>query len=100
MPAAVTVCWLIDRNTPGSYFSTPQVKLIINYDCKYETGWLGDYLPSRLCLTWCFAEDKIKVYIETSHLSQLKFKNNEEITQALKNAPHQYKEWILTKANW
>ena len=48
---------------------------------------------------WCFAEDKIKVYVETSHLSQLKFKDNEEITQALKNAPRQYKEWILSKAD-
>ena len=46
---------------------------------------------------WCFKEDEIKVYVETSHLSQVEFKDNAEITEALKNAPRQYKEWILKR---
>ena len=52
----------------------------------------GDYLT--VC-PWCFGEDKVKVYVETSHLSQVEFQNNQEITEALKNAPRQYKEWIF-----
>jgi hypothetical protein len=47
---------------------------------------------------WCFKEDKIKVYVETSHLSQISYKNNQELTAALKNAPRQYQEWILAKS--
>jgi Protein of unknown function (DUF3891) len=47
---------------------------------------------------WCFKEEKIKVYVETSHLSQISFKNNQELTEALKNAPRQYKEWIFDKS--
>jgi Protein of unknown function (DUF3891) len=46
---------------------------------------------------WCFKEDKIKVYVETSHLSQISYQDNQELTEALKNAPRQYKEWILDK---
>ena len=45
---------------------------------------------------WCFEQNEIKVYVETSHLSQVEFKDNAEITAALQNAPRQYKEWILS----
>ena len=45
---------------------------------------------------WCFTEDKFTVFVETSYLSQIEFKDNEEITEALKNAPREYKEWTLT----
>lgn len=47
---------------------------------------------------WCFKEDKLKVYVETSHLSQIKFQNNQQLTEALKNAPRQYKEWIFQRS--
>lgn len=48
---------------------------------------------------WCFKEDKIKVYVETSHLSEIKYENPKALTEALKNAPRQYKEWILNKSS-
>ena len=48
---------------------------------------------------WCFKEDRVKVYVETSHLSQMSYQNNEELTEALKNAPRQYKEWIFNKSS-
>ena len=48
---------------------------------------------------WCFKEDKIKVYVETSHLSEIKYEDAKALTEALKNAPRQYKEWILSKSS-
>jgi hypothetical protein len=60
------------------------------YIVKSESGSLS-------VVPWCFKEDKIKVYVETSHLSQISYKNNQELTEALKNAPRQYKEWILVQ---
>jgi hypothetical protein len=60
----------------------------------YITKSEADFLT---IIPWCFTEAKIKVYVETSHLSQVQFKNNTEITEALKNAPRQYKEWIFQK---
>lgn len=48
-------------------------------------------------IPWCFTEDKIKVYVETSHLSQVEFEDNDAITEALKNAPRKYQEWIFRK---
>ena len=47
---------------------------------------------------WCFDEPKIKVDVETSHLDRMAYKNNEDLTEALKNAPRQYKEWIFVKS--
>jgi hypothetical protein len=47
---------------------------------------------------WCFQEDRVKVFVETSHLSQMAYKDNQELTEALKNAPRQYKEWIFEKS--
>ena len=47
---------------------------------------------------WCFQEDRVKVFVETSHLSQMVYKDNQELTEALKNAPRQYKEWIFQKS--
>ena len=61
------------------------------YIAKTEAGSLSVF-------PWCFKEDEIKVFVETSHLSQIKFKDNQELTEALKNAPRQYKEWIFQKA--
>ena len=58
----------------------------------YITRSEDDYLTVS---PWCFSEDKVKVYVETSHLSQVEFQDNAEITEALKNAPRQYKEWIF-----
>ena len=46
---------------------------------------------------WCFQEERVKVYVETSHLSQMSYQNNQELTEALKNAPRQYREWIFIK---
>ena len=62
---------------------------------KYFAIDTGD--NSLTIVPWCFQEDKVKVYVETSHLSQIAFKDNNEITAALKNAPRQYKEWVLKK---
>ena len=60
------------------------------YIAKSENG-------SLTVLPWCFNEDKVKVYVETSHLSQVEFKDNAEITKALQNAPRKYIEWIFQK---
>ncbi|HHP7231879.1 MAG TPA: DUF3891 family protein [Xenococcaceae cyanobacterium] len=61
------------------------------YIAKTEAGFLSVF-------PWCFKEAEFKVYVETSHLSQIKFKDNDELTAALKAAPRQYKEWILRKS--
>ncbi len=64
---------------------------------KYYIAMSED--ESITILPWCFKEDKVKLYVETSHLSQVQFKDNVEIKKALTNAPRQYKEWILNKSN-
>ena len=72
-------------------------KLEINSSPNGEKNYIVKSGDSIIVTPWCFKEDEIKIYVETSHLSQVEFKNNEEITKALQNAPRQYKEWILTK---
>ena len=71
-------------------------KLEINNDPDGQKYYIlkseDDYLT---VLPWCFAEDRVKVYVETSHLSQVEFQDNDELTEALKNAPRQYQEWIF-----
>lgn len=47
---------------------------------------------------WCFAQDKITVYVETSHLSEIKFEDNESLKAALKTAPRKYQEWTFVKS--
>ena len=64
---------------------------------KYYIAMSED--ESITILSWCFEEDKVKLYVETSHLSQVQFKDNVEITEALKNAPRHHKKWILNKSN-
>ena len=77
-----------------------QRKLEVNNGPNGEKYYIVESADGSInILPWCFAEDKVKVYVETSHLSQLQFKDNQEITQALKNAPRQYKEWILSRAD-
>ena len=60
------------------------------YIAKLEDGSLSVF-------PWCFKEEQVKVYVETSHLSQMVYQDNQELTEALKNAPRQYKEWIFNK---
>jgi hypothetical protein len=48
---------------------------------------------------WCFAKDKITVYVETSHLSEIKFEDNDSLKAALTNAPRKYQEWTLVKSD-
>ena len=74
-----------------------QRKLEINNSPSGEKNYVVKSGDSITVIPWCFEEDEVKVYVETSHLSQAKFKDNDEITKALQNAPRQYKEWILTK---
>ena len=61
------------------------------YIAKSEAGSLSVF-------PWCFQEDRVKVFVETSHLSQMVYKDNQELTEALKNAPRQYKEWVFEKS--
>ena len=75
-----------------------QRKLEIQNSPSGETNYIFKTDDGSITVTpWCFKKDRIKVYIEISHLSQVEFKDNNEITEALKNAPRQYKEWILHK---
>jgi hypothetical protein len=48
---------------------------------------------------WCFEEDKFTVNIEAICLSQLQFKNNDELVQALQHAPIKTLEWTFQKSN-
>ncbi|MFM2311816.1 MAG: hypothetical protein RLZZ04_1092 [Cyanobacteriota bacterium] len=64
---------------------------------KYEIAQSQDGTIS--VFPWCFAKDKITVYVETSHLSELKFKDNESLKSALKTAPRKYQEWTLVKSD-
>ena len=72
-------------------------KLEINNSPSGEKNYIVKSGDSITVTPWCFKEDEIKIYVETSHLSQVEFKDNEEIIKALQNAPRQYKEWVLTK---
>lgn len=46
---------------------------------------------------WPFKEEKFTVNVEASYLSQVKFDNNEELTEALQQAPIKILDWILVK---
>ena len=72
-------------------------KLEINNSPNGEKNYIVKSGDAITVTPWCFKEDEIKIYVETSHLSQVEFKDNEEITKALQEAPRQYKEWVLTK---
>lgn len=74
-------------------------KLEINDSPNGEKHYIFRGKDNSLSVTpWCFKEKKIKVYVETSHLSQIEFKSGREITKALQTAPREYKEWILVSA--
>lgn len=60
---------------------------------KYYLAKLED--DSLSVFPWCFQEKEIKVYVETSHLSQMSYQDNQELTEALKKAPRKYQEWIF-----
>jgi hypothetical protein len=73
-------------------------KLEINDGPDGQKYYIAKSDENSLTVTpWCFAEDKVKFYVETSHLSQVEFKDNTEIREALKNAPRKYQEWIFEK---
>ena len=74
-----------------------QRKLEINDSPNGEKHYILESHNSITVIPWCFDKDKIKIYVETSFLSQIEFKDNDEIIKALQDAPRQYKEWILQK---
>ncbi|BAY78484.1 hypothetical protein NIES25_49580 [Nostoc linckia NIES-25] len=47
---------------------------------------------------WPFQEEKFTVNIEACDLSQIKFKSNTELTQALQQAPIKVLEWTFVKS--
>ncbi|PSB09720.1 DUF3891 domain-containing protein [Pleurocapsa sp. CCALA 161] len=73
-------------------------KLEINDGPDGQKYYIAKSDENSLTVTpWCFTEYKVKFYVETSHLSQVEFKDNTEIIEALKNAPRKYQEWIFEK---
>lgn len=48
---------------------------------------------------WPFEDNQFTVNVEASCLSQLKYKNNDELVEALKSAPIKVLEWTFTKQN-
>jgi hypothetical protein len=46
---------------------------------------------------WCFEEKEFTVNVEASYLSQLQFESNEELVEALKEAPIKILEWTFVK---
>jgi hypothetical protein len=64
-------------------------------DIRYDIVELSDG-----CVTvkpWPFEDDRFTVNVETSMLSQLKFKDNQELNKALETAPIQSLEWTFVK---
>lgn len=73
-------------------------KLEINDAPNGDTNYVYRAKSGNLSVTpWCFKEDKFTVYVETSHLSQMEYKNNTELKEALKAAPRKYIEWTIEK---
>ncbi len=46
---------------------------------------------------WPFEEERFELAVEASYISQLSFKNDEELLRGLQNALIQEKVWLLTK---
>ena len=46
---------------------------------------------------WCFEDDRFTVNVETTSLSQVTFKDNESLVEALKNSPRKLLEWTFVK---
>jgi hypothetical protein len=46
---------------------------------------------------WPFSCDKFTLQVDACYLSQLQFGSNEELTEALKNAPRKTLAWTLKK---
>jgi hypothetical protein len=61
------------------------------YDIKQLSTGLVTVTP------WCFEKDHFKVTVEASYLDQVKFENNQSLTEALKKAPRKLVEWTFEK---
>jgi hypothetical protein len=62
---------------------------------RYDVRQLDD---GRLTVEpWCFQEPEFTVNVEAAHLSELKYDNNEALTEALKDAPIRVLEWTFIK---
>ncbi|MBD2020293.1 DUF3891 family protein [Leptolyngbya sp. FACHB-36] len=48
---------------------------------------------------WCFEDDRFTVNVEASLLNQVKFEDNDELIDALKQAPRILLEWTFVKDN-
>jgi len=46
---------------------------------------------------WCFETDRFTVNVEATFLSEVKFKDNAALTEALKQSPRQLLEWTFVK---
>lgn len=62
------------------------------YDIKQGSDGLVTVQP------WPFENERFTVNIEACNLEQLKFESNDELTQALQNAPIKVLEWIFVKS--
>ncbi|MBH8574911.1 DUF3891 family protein [Nostocaceae cyanobacterium CENA369] len=62
------------------------------YDLKQGSDGLVTVQP------WPFENERFTVNIEACKLEQLKFESNDELTQALQNAPIKVLEWIFVKS--
>jgi len=62
------------------------------YDIKQGADGLVTVQP------WPFENDRFTVNVEACDLEQLKFKSNDELTQALQNAPIKVLEWTFVKS--
>lgn len=64
-------------------------------DQRYDIRQLEDG-----CVTvepWCFEDDRFTVNVEARYLSQLQFESNEELIEALRDAPVKMLEWTFVK---
>lgn len=46
---------------------------------------------------WCFEDDRFTVNVEATSLSQVTFKDNDHLVEALKHAPRKLLEWTFVK---
>jgi hypothetical protein len=64
-------------------------------DVRYEVKQRAD--NTLLVQPWPFEQEKFELSVEASYLTQLSFKNDQELLESIKNSNIQEKIWILCK---
>jgi hypothetical protein len=64
-------------------------------DVRYEVKQRAD--NTVLVQPWPFEQEKFELSVEASYLTQLSFKNDQELLESIKNSNIQEKIWILCK---